>query len=166
MPMSSIYHLYVSPGHNYRGHHGREPGTHPIIEVDTVECVAGKGLVGDRYFGHKEDYKGQITFFALEIHQQLCALFDQPKTPPSVYRRNAITAGFDLNALIGREFAIQGVRFLGMEECSPCYWMDRAVALGAELAMKGRGGLRAKILTSGTLRCNRGETVEAAGFPA
>ncbi|MEI6084816.1 MAG: molybdenum cofactor biosysynthesis protein [Verrucomicrobiota bacterium] len=150
--MSPIRHLYISSGHNYRGHHGQEPGTHPIIEVDAVECVAGKGLVGDRYFGHKEDYKGQITFFALEIHRELCALFGQPNTPPSVYRRNVITAGLDLNALIGQEFEIQGVRFLGTEECRPCYWMDRAVATGAEVAMQGRGGLRAKILTTGMLR--------------
>ena len=112
----------------------------------------GKGLVGDRYFAEKEDFKGQITFFALEVHRQLCAKFGQPNTPPSVYRRNIITEGLDLNALIGQEFELQGLRFLGTEECKPCSWMDQAVAPGAEAAMKGHGGLRAKILTTGTLR--------------
>jgi MOSC domain-containing protein YiiM len=150
--MPAIRHIYISPGHNYRGHHGGPPGAHPVVEVAGVECLAGKGLAGDRYCGEKPDSKGQITFFALEVHRQLCAKFGQPGTPPSVYRRNVITEGLDLNALIGQEFELQGVRFLGTEECKPCYWMDQAVALGAEDAMKGHGGLRAKILTSGTLR--------------
>lgn len=152
--MPSIRHIYISPGHNYRGHHGGPPGTNPIVEVNSVECVAGKGLVGDRYFAEKEDFKGQITFFALEVHRQLCDKFGQPGTLPSVYRRNIITEGLDLDGLVGKEFELQGVRFLGTEECKPCYWMDQAVAPGAEEAMKGRGGLRAKILTTGILHLN------------
>ena len=75
-----------------------------------------------------------------------------PLPAPSVYRRNVITRGVDLNTLIGVEFEIQGVRFLGNSECSPCYWMDQAFGPGAEAALKGRGGLRAKILTDGVLR--------------
>jgi MOSC domain-containing protein YiiM len=58
----------------------------------------------------------------------------------------------DLNTLIGREFEIQGVRFYGTDECRPCYWMDRAIAPGAEDFLKGRGGLRAQILSDSTLR--------------
>lgn len=147
-----VRHIYISPGHNYRGHHGGPAGDNPIVEVDNVECVPGKGLVGDRYFGEKEDFKGQITFFALEVHRELCQKFGQPATSPSVYRRNVITEELDLNALIGNEFELQGIRFLGTEECKPCYWMDQAVAPGAEDAMKGHGGLRAKILTTGILQ--------------
>lgn len=154
MSATMIRHLYISPGHNYRGHHGQEPGTYPILEVDSIECVAGKGLVGDRYFAEKEDFKGQITFFAIEVHRQLCTKFGHPDTPPSVYRRNVITENLDLNALIGREFNLQGIHFLGTEECRPCYWMDRAVSSGAEDAMKGQGGLRAKILATGILHRN------------
>jgi MOSC domain-containing protein YiiM len=71
---------------------------------------------------------------------------------PAAARRNVITRGVDLNDLIGKEFDVQGVRLLGMEECRPCYWMDRAFAPGAEKFLKGRGGLRVKILTDGVLR--------------
>jgi MOSC domain-containing protein YiiM len=71
---------------------------------------------------------------------------------PALARRNVITRGVDLNELIGQDFELQGVRFLGMEECRPCYWMDRAFAPGAHEFLKGRGGLRAKILTDGSLR--------------
>ena len=70
---------------------------------------------------------------------------------PHVYRRNIITRGLDLNSLIGREFEVQGVRFLGTEEAKPCLWMNRAVADGAEAALRGRGGLRARILSDGVL---------------
>ena len=57
-----IRHLFISPGHNYFGHHGQPAGRHPIIEVPEIECVAGRGVRGDRFFDFKEDYKGQITF--------------------------------------------------------------------------------------------------------
>ena len=67
-------------------------------------------------------------------------------------RRNVLTVGIDLGSLIGREFEIDGVRFLGSEECKPCAWMDEAIGHGAERRLRGRGGLRAKILADGTLR--------------
>ena len=57
-----------------------------------------------------------------------------------------------LTAVIGREFEIQGLRFAGVEECRPCDWMDSALKPGAELWLRGRGGLRARILTDGILR--------------
>ena len=43
--------IYISPAHNFYGHHGMPAGTAPEIEVPEAECVAGKGLVGDRFFG-------------------------------------------------------------------------------------------------------------------
>jgi hypothetical protein len=49
-----------------------EPGTSPIIEVQEVECVAGRGIRGDRFFDYREDYKGQITFFAIEVFNDVC----------------------------------------------------------------------------------------------
>lgn len=152
--MFRIEHLYHSPGHNYFGHHGRPADEHPVIEVDEIECVAGRGIRGDRFFDYKPDYKGQITFFAAEIYDELCSTFHPSsiiRPPPSAFRRNVITRGVDLNTLVGVEFEVQGVSFLGTGECSPCYWMDQAFALGTEDALKDRGGLRAKILTDGRL---------------
>jgi len=144
--------LYISPGHNFVGHHGREPDAHPMIEMPIIECAAGRGILGDRYFDFKDDYKGQITFFSLEVFDELCAALQVPDCSPALARRNVITTSTDLNQLIGQDFEIQGIRFHGMEECRPCYWMDRAIAPGAHEFLKGRGGLRAKILTGGKLR--------------
>jgi MOSC domain-containing protein YiiM len=146
-----ILHIYISPEHNFFGHHGQPAGQTPMVEVESVECVEGKGLVGDRFFGFKEDYKGQITFFSHEVYERLCTQFQITDVPPSIFRRNIITRGIDLNSLIGQEFEWQGIRFLGTQESAPCYWMNQTFAEGAEEAMKGHGGLRAKILSSGVL---------------
>jgi hypothetical protein len=67
LPRVKIRQLFISPGHNYFGHHGQSPDTHAIVEVDAVECVAGRGIRGDRFFDYKPDYTGQITFFAWEV---------------------------------------------------------------------------------------------------
>jgi MOSC domain-containing protein YiiM len=147
-----ICHLYISPGHNFVGHHGREPDTHPMIEVPAIECVAGRGIRGDRYFDFKGDYKGQITFFSVDVFDDLCAALDLNGCSPAAARRNVITRSVNLNEFIGMEFEVQGVWFSGTEESAPCYWMDRAFAPGARDFLKGRGGLRAKILSDGGLR--------------
>ena len=147
-----LLHLYISPGHNYRGHHGGPADTHPVLEREDIRCVAGRGIEGDRYFNEEPDFKGQITFFSDEVYRALCEQFGLKDKPPSVFRRNVITRGVDLDSLVGREFEVQGVRFLGVESCKPCYWMDQAFCSGAEAAMQGRGGLRARILSNGVLR--------------
>lgn len=149
--MISIRHLYISPGHNFFGHHEKPAGENPLIEVDRMECVAGKGIRGDRFFEYKENYKGQITFFSSEVFDKLCCELGVSGIQPSATRRNVVTAGIDLNTLIGQIFEIQGVRFEGTAECTPCYWMDQAIASGAEKWLQGRGGLRARILTDGIL---------------
>ena len=147
-----ICHLFVSQGHNFVGHHQKPPGNHAMTEVAKIVCVAGKGIVGDRYFGFRDNYKGQITFFEHEVHEELCAQLGVWDRGPEVYRRNVITRGVHLNDLIGAEFEIQGVQFFGREECRPCYWMDFAFSSGAETVLKGRGGLRAEILKDGQLQ--------------
>ena len=151
--MIRVRHLFVSPGHNYFGRHGQPAGTHPLIEVGQIECVAGRGLRGDRYFDHKPDYQGQITFFAWKVIEALRRELGLADAQPSATRRNVITGGVDLNALIGQEFEIQGVRFAGTEECRPCYWMNSAFRdERAENWLQGNGGLRARILTDGVLK--------------
>ncbi len=120
-----------------------------------LECVAGRGVVGDRYFDHGQGYKGQITFFDWEVHEAVCRTFGLGMGA-EVYRRNVLTTGVDLNEWIGVRFEIQGMAFEGVEECRPCYWMDRVVAPGVEGFLRGRGGLRARILGDGTLRLGGG----------
>ena len=123
-----------------------------MIEVPTAHCLAGRGIEGDRFFDFKANYKGQITFFAIEVYRALVHDLQIDFRSPAVFRRNVVTEGLDLNLLIGTEFELQGVRFFGTAECTPCYWMESAFGPGAEKALHGRGGLRAKILSDGILR--------------
>jgi MOSC domain-containing protein YiiM len=152
--MMQVCHLYVSPGHNYFGHHGQPAGEHPNVAVEQIDCVAGRGIRGDRYFDYKPDYKGQITFFAMEVMEAMVRELNLTGATPEFTRRNVITRGVDLSRLIGIEFEIQGGRFAGTEECRPCHWMNDAFRdERVESWLRGQGGLRARILTDAVLRC-------------
>ena len=152
MRMIQVRHLFISPGHNFFGHHDQPPGQNRVSEVEQIECVAGRGIRGDRFFDFKQDYKGQITFFSEEVFEALRRELDLPDAQPAATRRNAFVIGVDLNTLLGTEFEIQGMRFAGVEQCKPCHWMNSALGPGAEDWLQGRGGLRARILTDGVLQ--------------
>ena len=146
--------IYLSEGHDFRGRHGLERMDHGINRVDQVECVAGMGLRGDRYFGYREDFKGQVTFFDAATVDSVRERFNAPELPAAAFRRNLLVSGVNLADWIGRRFRFQGIVFEGAEECRPCYWMDAAVGPGVEDFLKPNcgGGLRARILTDGVLR--------------
>jgi len=150
--MIQVQQLFISAGHNFFGHHGQPAGQNPIVEVNQLDCVAGRGIRGDRFFDFKENYKGQITFFSVEILDALRRELSLPLAQPSATRRNALVTGVDLNSLIGAEFEVQGIRFAGVEQCKPCHWMNTALGPGAEAWLQGRGGLRARIITNGVLQ--------------
>jgi MOSC domain-containing protein YiiM len=150
MTEPQVVHLYISSGHNYFGNR-RVAGVYPTIAVPSIQCVAGKGIQGDRFYSYKPNYKGQITFFASEIYESLAAQLGVKDKNPSVFRRNVITRGVDLNELIGTRFRIQDVLFEGTEECRPCNWMNEAFHPGAEQRLRGHGGLRARILSDGVI---------------
>jgi len=150
-----IQHIFISPGHGFVGRDPENADRHQMTSVASVECHAGKGLKGDRYFDYKQDFKGQVTFFE---EQALHGAFDHAGAtgrPLWSMRRNVMVSGIDLNSLVGHEFEIDGIRFFGTEECAPCRWMDRAIGEGAREYLKNRGGLRARILSDGVL--TRGE---------
>ena len=71
---------------------------------------------------------------------------------PGDARRNIVTTGVDLNALIGREFRIGEVRLRGVRPCEPCSHLEKLTKRGIKKALAGRGGLRAEILFPGKIR--------------
>ena len=154
-----IEHLFTSPGHNYYGHHGQPPDDFPLIATESIECVAGHGIRGDRFFDYRDDYKGQITFFSREIFDLMAQTFGLTTKSPGVLRRNVVVSGVDLTELIGADFQLQKVQFRGIAHCKPCSWMDTAFAPGAEKFLAGRGGLRARILTDGRIDIGEAELI-------
>ncbi len=158
--MIRIEQLFISPGHNFFGHHGQPAGAHPIVAASQLECVAGRGIRGDRFFDYQDNYKGQITFFALEVLEALRSELNLPAVQPQATRRNVFVRGADLSALIGNHFTVQGIRFEAVEESKPCYWMNSALGPGAEQWLRGRAGIRCRILKDGVLRCEPSADVD------
>jgi MOSC domain-containing protein YiiM len=92
-----------------------------------------------------------VTFFKWETLLAAREKFGVPALVPSVFRRNVVVEGIDLDQLLARRFTLGGVEFEGTGEARPCHWMNAVVAPGAEDWLMGRGGLRAKVLTDGKL---------------
>lgn len=149
---ATVHHLFTSAGHNYFGHHGEASDDHEIIAHSEIELVEGKGIPGDRFYNWKNDYKGQVTFIDLAVIELIRNQAENPSLDASAFRRNVVVENLDLNSLIGKTFRFGDTLLLGTEECRPCYWMDEACGKpGTEGLMKGRGGLRCKILKGGTI---------------
>ena len=149
----------VSPGHNY-WFHSRDPadgvGPHPTTYPDAVDLVAGKGIVGDRFFGRASRLASTVSFLAAESVDAVAAALGAGPLDPRLLRRNVVVRGVDLNALRHGTFSLDGgdgpVGFETAGETSPCAWMDAVLAPGARDLLRGRGGLRASPTTSGRLR--------------
>lgn len=146
-----VTHLFISPGHNYYGRHGKGSEDHEILDCEEITLVAGRGVENDRFFDYKEDYKGQVTLFDLVTYERVMSEFELPDLEPSAFRRNVVIKGLDLNDLIGASFRLGGLELSGSEEAKPCYWMDEACAPGVENFLRGSGGLRCRITMGGRL---------------
>jgi hypothetical protein len=153
--------IFIAAGHGFYWQQPGAPADYPMQSLDQVRCMAGKGLEGDRFFGFKENFKGQVTFFSQEVLDSVQAHVGA-ECPPWATRRNILVTGVDLNRLIGRDFRIGEVGFEGTEECAPCEWMDHAIGEGARDFLRGRGGLRARITRSGILRAGARERLSTA----
>jgi FdhD protein len=165
-----IENIWISPGHDFKGRHGLGRMDHGMTPLEEAVCHAGQGIAGDRYHGEDPGSKKQVTFVSREVVDEMCRALSVGRVDYSALRRNVLVSGVDLNALIGKTFIIGGVVFEGVEECKPCYWMDQAVAPGANAFLAGRGGLRCRILADGVLRTGEAnlETVapQSRSFPA
>jgi MOSC domain-containing protein YiiM len=128
----------------------------PMRSVDSVQTVAGKGIVGDRKFRNpshpkKNTLEREITLIEAEaveaVNRDYVLRLDAIET-----RRNILTRGVALNHLVGREFSVGEVRLRGIMLCEPCKHVEALTRPGVMRAMVHRGGLRAQILVGGTIR--------------
>jgi MOSC domain-containing protein YiiM len=156
-----VLHLLVSPGHNYFGRPKDGPGSHPSYDLDEVRLVAGKGIVGDRFFGKAAHMDAAVTLLAVEGLEAMAAELGAGPFDPLATRRNVVLRGAQLAPLLGHEFVLESggdaVTLRAGRPANPCAWMDRVLAPGAHAAMRGRGGVRCVPLTDGAL--HRGPAV-------
>ena len=120
-------------------------------KVNSVEAVAGKGLINDRHFMENNNKKSQITLIEIEninYYNQISLT----SIPPISFRRNIITEGIRLNELINKEFLIGEIKVKGHDLCRPCKPLQKS--LGQENIIREflrKGGLRCEILSGGKI---------------
>lgn len=124
--------------------------------VKSAEVRVGQGLIGDRFKG-RANSKRQVTLFQAEHLDVVASLIHQDAIDPKILRRNLIVRGISLNALKGRQFRIGDVVLEGTDLCHPCSKMETTLGPGGYNAMRGIGGLCARVITEGVI--DEGATV-------
>ena len=129
----------------------------PMELIDSAQAHAGRGLEGDRYFTHEGTFSNpysdghDLTLIEGEV-------VDELGLPPAEARRNVVTRGIDLNALVGRRFRVGEAECVGRRLCEPCAHLQRLTHPGILRDLVHRGGLRADVLDDGAIRV--GDRVE------
>ncbi|TLM81274.1 molybdenum cofactor biosysynthesis protein [Pseudarthrobacter sp. NamE2] len=162
-----ILHLLVSPAHAYFGRARDGAADVPTTDASQVEVVEGKGIVGDRFFGKAAHMDAAVSLFAVEALEAIAAELGAGPFDPLLTRRNVVLRGAQLAPLLGQDFVLESggdaVRFHGGRHAQPCAWMNEMLAPGAHPAMRGRGGIRCRALSSGVL--HRGPAVLVSPVP-
>jgi len=131
-------------------------GGQPMDSRDQVHAIAGVGLEGDRYatktgeFSDRDGGGREVTLIAREA--VAAANTADVAIGEGETRRNLVTEGVDLEALIGKQFAVGDVVLLGVRDCPPCAYLEQLTGQAVRRGLRNRGGLRADIVRAGTLR--------------
>lgn len=131
--------------------------TGPLVSVNEVRAVPGKGLEGDRYFSRVGTYSNNpglgrdVTLIEIEAFEALKRDYGI-ELAPGDSRRNIVTRGVPLNHLVGREFKVGEVTLRGIRLCEPCSHLERLSQKGVQRGLIHRGGLRTHVISGGTIR--------------
>jgi MOSC domain-containing protein YiiM len=123
----------------------------PVVSVDTVEARAGRGLTGDRFRGGASS-KRQVTLIQAEHLPVLAQLLYVDRLDPALLRRNIVVSGINLLALNGAQFSLGGALMEGTGHCHPCSRMEETFGPGGYNAVRGHGGITARVLSNGLIR--------------
>lgn len=123
----------------------------PITALDVAKLSAGTGLDLD-YHARRGGSKRQVTLIQFEHLAVVAGLIGKPELEPELLRRNLVVSGINLLALKGQRFRIGGVILEGTGECAPCSRMEEILGPGGYNAMRGHGGITARVLEGGEIR--------------
>ena len=145
----------------------RSPTTprRPCSKSTTARAIPGRGLDGDRYANRAGTFTPRsgrvngydLTLIEAEVLDEL-TLADGQRLGYAEARRNIVTRGIELNTLVGQRFKIGDVECVGRRLCEPCAHLERLTHKGVLRKLIHRGGLRADILTTGSITL--GATIE------
>ena len=122
-----------------------------LKQVAQVRIDGGKGLEGDHYSG-KPGSKRQVTLIQAEHLVTVAAIMQISNLDPGTIRRNLVISGINLLALKTREFRIGEVVLEGTGICAPCSRMEKNLGPGGWNAMRGHGGITAKVIKGGEIK--------------
>ena len=120
-----------------------------VLSVETVTADTEQGLIGDRYQGRSG--KRQVTLIQWE-HIKVLEAFTDLTITPEMLRRNLVVEGINLLALQKQKFRIGDTVLQATGLCHPCSRMEQVLGEGGYNAMRGHGGLTARVVTSGVMR--------------
>ncbi len=145
MNTGTVEFIYIAP-----------TATAPTMAVTEVVAIPGVGLEGDRYALGKGTFSKpepdfELTLIEAEAIEALKGDYNVELAPGEA-RRNLVTRGIALNHLVGRDFQIGEVRAHGIRLCEPCDHLQRLTGRHLIKGLRHRGGLRARILTQGSIR--------------
>ena len=120
----------------------------PIKNVNTIEVMANKGIVGDRHFHNSNDPYNQLSLIESENIDEYNIRFGLD-IPYINFRRNVVTKGIQLNDLIGKKLKVGNAELEGIELCRPCRHLTEMLDQKNVLKeFMRKGGLRCQILSS------------------
>jgi MOSC domain-containing protein YiiM len=149
MEIKELINLFAQPG-RVASISIRPERMGPVKIVDTVLAIQNKGLEGDRSKGGNR----QVTFIQKEHIITVASFLGKTDLDYTLTRRNVLVEGINLLSLKGKQFRIGEAVFEYSGECHPCSRMEEALGTGGYNAMRGHGGITAKIVLSGLIKIN------------
>ena len=121
-----------------------------VAATEGVEARPGSGLTGDRYAGSSG--KREVTLIQWEHFTVIASVAGLPDVDPALLRRNIAVRGINLLALHNRQFSLGPVVLQGTGLCQPCSKMETVLGPGGYNAMRGHGGITARVVEGGIIR--------------
>jgi MOSC domain-containing protein YiiM len=122
----------------------------PLQAVEAAEIDEAQGLIGDHYLGRSR--KRQVTLIASEHIAAIASYLGRADVSPGDLRRNIVTRGVNLLALKEAWLQIGEAVLEPTQDCHPCSRMEAALGAGGYNAVRGHGGLTARVVRGGRIR--------------
>jgi MOSC domain-containing protein YiiM len=127
----------------------------PLLSVAQAEMDPANGLIGD----HGSSRTRQVTLMQQEHLTAIAGYLGVAAIDPALLRRNILVRGINLHALKDRTFQLGSARLLAIGDCHPCSRMEERLGRGGYNAVRGHGGITARVVTAG--RVQIGDAISA-----
>ncbi|HTF81816.1 MAG TPA: MOSC domain-containing protein [Cytophagales bacterium] len=125
-----------------------------LVSLQQVEALQNKGLKDDHYSKKLLPGKRQVTLIQQEHLHAVASIMQTDLLSPNLFRRNIVVSGINLLSLKGKTFRVGTALLEYTGECHPCSRMEQNLGAGGYNAMRGHGGITARIVEGGMIQVN------------